>query len=280
MRAQVAAERAGDGGEDDVVDGPADRVLDPLDLARGRRARWRSAGRDRSSTLNGELGRRQPGAGEGPRRLGGVDGGRRRSVAGRGRRPGRRGRSRPGWSPARAAPRRAPGRRWARGGGSRARARAPTRGSGAVSKRTVVMSTPETPSTRQWWLLVDEREAAALDPVDQPHLPQRLRAVEALGEDPGRQGPQLLLVAGGRERGVADVVVEVELRVVDPLRPALAERDEAQLLAEAGDQVQARRRCARGARRRPASGPRTGSSRRRACAPGRARGGGTRRRGR
>ena len=85
-----------------------------------------------------------------------------------------------------------------------------------------------------------EGEAAALDLVDQPHLPQRLRAVEALGEHPGRQGQQLGLVAGGRERGVADVVAEVELRIVDPLRPALSERDRAQLLAEAGDQVQAR----------------------------------------
>ena len=32
VRAQVAAERAGDGGEDDVVDGPAGGVLDPLQL--------------------------------------------------------------------------------------------------------------------------------------------------------------------------------------------------------------------------------------------------------
>ena len=39
---------------------------------------------------------------------------------------------------------------------------------------------------------------------------------------------------------MADVVAEVELGVVDPARAALAEGDEPQLLAEAGDQVQAR----------------------------------------
>ena len=32
--------------------------------------------------------------------------------------------------------------------------------------------------------LADDREAAALEPLDQPQLPERLRAVELLGEDP------------------------------------------------------------------------------------------------
>ena len=36
VAAQVAAERAGDGGEDDVVDGAAERVLDPLQLGERR----------------------------------------------------------------------------------------------------------------------------------------------------------------------------------------------------------------------------------------------------
>ena len=88
--------------------------------------------------------------------------------------------------------------------------------------------------------LGDEREAPALDLVDQPHLPQRLRAVESLGEHARRQDPQLLHAARGGQRGVADVVAQVEVRVVDPLGPALAERDHAQLLAEAGHQVKAR----------------------------------------
>jgi len=41
------------------------------------------------------------------------------------------------------------------------------------------------------------------------------------------------------------VVVEVEVRVVDPNRPALVERDEAQLLAEAGDEMEGARMCSR-----------------------------------
>ena len=65
-------------------------------------------------------------------------------------------------------------------------------------------------------------------------------AVELLGEDPRREVAQLLLGAGRRQRGLAHVVVEVEVGVVDPDRPALAEGHEAQLLAEARDEVEAR----------------------------------------
>src|SRR3954471_24498038 len=39
--------------------------------------------------------------------------------------------------------------------------------------------------------LSDDGKAPALQPLDQPELPQRLRAVELLGEDPGGQHPQL-----------------------------------------------------------------------------------------
>ena len=88
--------------------------------------------------------------------------------------------------------------------------------------------------------LADDREAVAVEALDQPQLPERLAAVELLGEDPRRQVAQLLLGARRRQRGLAHVVVEVEVGVVDPDRPALAEGDEAQLLAEAGDEVQAR----------------------------------------
>ena len=68
------------------------------------------------------------------------------------------------------------------------------------------MSTPETPSTRQWWVLATIAKRPPSTPVDQPHLPERLRAVEALGEDPRREVPQLLLAAGLGQGGVADVV--------------------------------------------------------------------------
>ena len=88
--------------------------------------------------------------------------------------------------------------------------------------------------------LADDREAVVAQPLDQPQLPERLAAVELLGEDPRRQVAQLLLGAGRRQRGLAHVVVEVEVGVVDPDRAPLVEGDEAQLLAEARDQVQAR----------------------------------------
>ncbi len=88
--------------------------------------------------------------------------------------------------------------------------------------------------------LADDREAVALEALDQPQLPERLRAVELLGEDPRGEVAQLLLGARRRQGGLADVVVEVEVGVVDPDRAALAEGDEAELLAEARDEVQAR----------------------------------------
>ena len=88
--------------------------------------------------------------------------------------------------------------------------------------------------------LADDREPVVGEAGDHPQLPERLRAVEALREGPRGERPQLLLVAGGRQRRVADVIVEVQVRVVDPDRPALVEGDEPQLLAEAGDQVEPR----------------------------------------
>ena len=88
--------------------------------------------------------------------------------------------------------------------------------------------------------LADDREAVAVEALDQPQLPERLRAVELLGEDPRGEVAQLLLGARRRQRGLAHVVVEVEVGVVDPDRAALLEGHLAQLLAEAGDEVQAR----------------------------------------
>ena len=81
--------------------------------------------------------------------------------------------------------------------------------------------------------LGDQREAVVTDAVDQPQLPQRLGAVEPLGEDAAREPAQLILAGGLRQRRVAHVVAGVEVRVVDPDRPALDERRERQLLAVA-----------------------------------------------
>ena len=93
---------------------------------------------------------------------------------------------------------------------------------------------------------VDERvmglgqqgEAVVGEPLDQPHLPQRARAVQRLGEDPAGQALELGLAAGAGQRGVADVEADVEVRIVHPHRPALIEGHEGQPLAVARDEVQ------------------------------------------
>ncbi len=113
-------------------------------------------------------------------------------------------------------------------------------GSAAASNSTVAMSTPETPSTRQWcvFVIIAKRPPSTL--VDQPDLPQRLAAVQPLGEHAPGQVAQLLEAGGLGQRGVAHVVAGVEVRVVDPHRPRLGERRERELLAVARHEVQAR----------------------------------------
>src|SRR5215210_5316734 len=81
--------------------------------------------------------------------------------------------------------------------------------------------------------LRDEREAITLEPLDEPDLPQRLLLVERLGEhSPGKRA-QRSLVARLGQPGVADVVAEVEVRVVDPARQADTERRRNHALAVA-----------------------------------------------
>ena len=68
--------------------------------------------------------------------------------------------------------------------------------------------------------LGQDREAVALQALRQPQLPERLRAVQLLGEDAPGQPFQLRLAARLGQRGVADVVGQVEVDVVRPERPA------------------------------------------------------------
>ena len=96
------------------------------------------------------------------------------------------------------------------------------------------MSTPETPSTSAWWLLVTsaKRPPSTLSMSHISHSGfERSRRWEKTRAARIRS---CSVAARGGEGGVADVVAEVELGVVDPLRAALAEGDHAQLLAEAG----------------------------------------------
>jgi hypothetical protein len=85
-----------------------------------------------------------------------------------------------------------------------------------------------------------QREAVLRQSLHQPQLPQRTRAIQCLGEHSPTQPPQLGLVAGVGQRGVTDVEGDVEVRIVDPGRSALGQRDERKPLAIAGHQVQSR----------------------------------------
>jgi hypothetical protein len=87
--------------------------------------------------------------------------------------------------------------------------------------------------------LGEQREAVALEPLGHPDLPQRLVAVERLREHAPGERAQLVLGPRRGQRGRADVVAEVQVRVVDPARAALVERDEREPLAVPRDEVEA-----------------------------------------
>ena len=87
--------------------------------------------------------------------------------------------------------------------------------------------------------LCDQREASTGHALHQPYLPQRLGAVEPLGEQPSGEPLERGVVGRSRKRRVADVVARVEVRIVGPHRPALPEGDVREPLAVARHEVQA-----------------------------------------
>ena len=86
--------------------------------------------------------------------------------------------------------------------------------------------------------LGDERPAAVAQAFDHPHLPQRTLPVERLGHESSHEVPQVIGRAGRGQGRVADVVVEPEVRIVDPDGPPEGGRDETDPLAVAGDERQ------------------------------------------
>ena len=102
----------------------------------------------------------------------------------------------------------------------------------------LVISIPDMPSIAAWCTLRDEGEAArrdALDVVealDDVELPQRPVEVERAGDQPGHLDAQLAPVARLRQGDVADVELEVEVGVLDPVRVVEVERHPHQPLAE------------------------------------------------
>ena len=224
------------------------RLKSPRSARTKARRRWGPI-----STLKGVLGGRR----RRPRGTCRWRRGRAAPGAGRAGRRGRRGRSRAGWSRARAARRASRSRSVGSGRGAHFGGRAggwsrllleveedggDVDAGDAVDERVVA--------------LADDREAVAVEPLDQPQLPERLGAVELLGEDPRREVAQLLLGARRRQRGVAHVVVEVEEGVVDPDRPALARRGRSAASGGSAAPGAGATRCGRGTPRGWAARPR------------------------
>ena len=269
--------------QDGVVDGAAEGVLDRLDVVDvGVDPRVAPVRPDRDVERRG--GRRVQ-ARRGPSRPGRPPGRRAAGPRARARaaRPARRGRSRPGTVTRSTS---ASARSWvAVGGGAGSQARRGRRrgrvGAGVEEDRRDVDARDAVDQGVVG--LRDHRSGSRpcrREALDDVHLPERLGAVELLGEEPAAEGRELLVGAGRGQGAVAHVVADVEVRVVDPHRPSLAERHEGQALAVAGDEVQPALdrgdRVVVGGRRRP----RRRGSRRRACARRPSRGAGSSHRGR
>jgi hypothetical protein len=86
--------------------------------------------------------------------------------------------------------------------------------------------------------LGDDGGAATGQPIDDIHFPQRLVAVQQLGEDAARQFAQLRFVRGRLQRHVENVAADIEFRIVLPGgQPDVQERPHC-LLPVAREQIQ------------------------------------------
>ena len=68
------------------------------------------------------------------------------------------------------------------------------------------------------------RLPATIESMDQIHLPQRASAVQRAGVQAGSLRGQLLVVAGRGQRQFADMELDVEVRVLDPVGLIQSER--------------------------------------------------------
>ena len=89
--------------------------------------------------------------------------------------------------------------------------------------------------------LEDQRGAALGEALDDGELPQRAVRRELGRHDAPDERIELRLAARRRARAPQHVLVDVELRVVDPERPREVEGDAQDALGELGDLVEARR---------------------------------------
>ena len=86
--------------------------------------------------------------------------------------------------------------------------------------------------------LGEDREAVVGQALDHVALPQRAAPVEGPADDAGHELADLLVAARRRHRGVAHVEVEVEARVVHPVRVVEPEGDVAEPPAQRLEEVQ------------------------------------------
>ncbi len=101
---------------------------------------------------------------------------------------------------------------------------------------TARRSVPDTPSTSAWWVFESSAQRPPPESLDHPDLPQGFGSVELLGHDASHERPELGLTSRGGERGVAEVVVDVEMLVVDPHGPAHVEGHEPDHLPVTGNE--------------------------------------------
>src|ERR671922_482567 len=74
-------------------------------------------------------------------------------------------------------------------------------------------------------------EPAPLEAVDEPDLPERLSPVELLREHAPGKRSQLVFATRRRQRRQPDVITQIQVRIVDPLRATLTKRDARELLS-------------------------------------------------
>jgi hypothetical protein len=79
--------------------------------------------------------------------------------------------------------------------------------------------------------LAQQAPAIVSEPLDQPHLPQRSRAVQQAAHHPSNRSAQPGVRAGPRQRGVTQVIIQLKARVCDPQRAAKVERHQPHPLA-------------------------------------------------
>ena len=148
---------------------------------------------------------------------------------------------------------------------------------GVRSMITASRSVPDTPSTSAWCVLASMAQRPSSRPSTTQISHSGLERSSCCAMTRPTSLRSSLSPPGDGQRGVAQVVLDVEVRVVHPDRPPELEGDEPDLLAVARDQVELGRPPWRRRRRTAAAGPRRWRPTRCACATRGPRCGGTRR---